>query len=124
MYRNRAVLDRWRAEERRRYTTDAGHPAACRTSDDVQIDHIVPLAYTWRVGAAAWTDQQREAFSNDPAELRAVDGPTNASKRDRGPSRWLPLEPGCALRVRHCLVRDRVHVRAQARPGDTEPLPT
>jgi Protein of unknown function (DUF1524) len=63
------------------------------TSDDVQIDHLVPLAYAWRAGASAWTDQQREAFANDPAELRAVDGPTNNAKRDRGPSRWLPPNP-------------------------------
>jgi Protein of unknown function (DUF1524) len=60
------------------------------TSDDVQIHHIVPLSYAWRAGAWAWTDEQREAFANDAAELRAVDGPTNNSKGDRGPSRWLP----------------------------------
>jgi hypothetical protein len=56
--------------------------------------HVIPLAYAWRVGAWTWSDPQREAFANDPIELRAVDGPTNNSKRDRGPSRWLPPNAG------------------------------
>lgn len=60
------------------------------TSDDVQIDHVIPLSYAWQAGAYSWTDAQREAFANDGAELRAVDGPTNNRKGDRGPSRWLP----------------------------------
>jgi hypothetical protein len=47
------------------------------TSADVQIDHVIPLAYAWRAGAWEWTTEKREAFANDPAELRAVDGPTN-----------------------------------------------
>src|SRR5690606_29369560 len=60
------------------------------TSDDVQIDHIVPLAYAWSAGAHRWTDAQREAFSNDPANLVAVDGPTNNAKGADGPAEWLP----------------------------------
>jgi hypothetical protein len=64
------------------------------TSDDVQVDHVIPLSYAWHAGAWQWTDEQREAFANDPAELRAVDGPTNNAKGDRGPSRWLPPNPG------------------------------
>jgi 5-methylcytosine-specific restriction endonuclease McrA len=67
------------------------------TSDDVQIDHLIPLSYAWDAGAYSWSDEQREAFANDPAELRAVDGPTNNRKGDRGPSRWLPPDAGA-----HC----------------------
>ncbi|MHA6626866.1 HNH endonuclease family protein [Pseudonocardia sichuanensis] len=67
------------------------------TSDDVQIDHVIPLSYAWRAGAYSWTPEQREAFANDGAELRAVDGPTNNRKGDRGPSRWLPPNTGA-----HC----------------------
>ncbi len=37
---------------------------------------MIPLSYAWQAGAWQWTDEQREAFANDPAELRAVDGPT------------------------------------------------
>jgi hypothetical protein len=60
------------------------------TSDDVQIDHIVPLAYAWRAGAWEWSAERREQFANDPAELRATDGPTNNRKSDSGPAQWLP----------------------------------
>lgn len=67
------------------------------TSDDVQIDHVIPLSYPWQAGAWQWTDEQREAFANDPTELRAVDGPTNNAKGDRGPARWMPPNSGA-----HC----------------------
>ena len=60
------------------------------TSDDVQIDHIVPLSWAWGYGAADWTDGQRRAFANDPSNLRAVEGHANMSKGDSGPGEWLP----------------------------------
>lgn len=56
----------------------------------VQIDHIVPLSVAWRMGAAGWSSNQRVEFSNDTANLIAVDGPTNNKKGDKTPSRWLP----------------------------------
>ena len=56
----------------------------------VQIDHVVPLAEAWVSGAAQWTDDRRRAFANDLAALLAVDGPTNASKRDGDPAAWRP----------------------------------
>ncbi|MGI9823367.1 HNH endonuclease family protein [Agromyces sp. Marseille-Q5079] len=60
------------------------------TSEAVQIDHIVPLAYAWRHGASGWSDAQRLAFANDPVNLQAVDGPTNGAKSDSGPAEWMP----------------------------------
>lgn len=60
---------------------------------DLQIDHFVPLAEAWRSGAATWTEERREAFSNDlehPETLVAVTGFTNQSKSDRAPDQWLP----------------------------------
>jgi len=60
------------------------------TSLAVQIDHIVPLAWAWRQGAAEWSDAQRLAFANDPANLQAVDGPANETKSDSGPAEWMP----------------------------------
>lgn len=59
-------------------------------SQGVQIDHIVSLAAAHRGGAWRWTPEQRVAFANDLSHLIAVDGPTNASKSDKGPSEWLP----------------------------------
>ena len=60
------------------------------TSELVQIDHFVPLAWAWRQGASTWTEEQREYFANDPLNLQATDGTANQSKSDRGPAEWMP----------------------------------
>jgi hypothetical protein len=54
---------------------------------------VILLSHAWQAGAWQWKDADREVFANDCAELRAVDGPTNNSKGDRGPSRWPTAEP-------------------------------
>jgi hypothetical protein len=63
----------------------------------VQIDHIVPLALAWDLGARDWSQEKRIRFSNDPANLLAVDGPTNQDKSDQQPADWMP--PNTAF---HC----------------------
>ncbi|WP_324590040.1 DUF1524 domain-containing protein [Citricoccus sp.] len=60
------------------------------TSDDVQIDHVVALSDAWQKGAQQITAAQRVAFANDPLNLLAVDGPTNAKKGDADAATWLP----------------------------------
>jgi hypothetical protein len=61
-----------------------------KTGEDVQIDHIVPLAYAWDMGASEWTDAQRKQFANDPNELLAVQGKANEDKGDMPPGKWMP----------------------------------
>jgi hypothetical protein len=56
----------------------------------VQIDHIVPLALAWDLGARAWPDDVRLRFANDPANLLAVAGAPNQDKGDSEPARWMP----------------------------------
>ncbi len=56
----------------------------------VQIDHIVPLALAWDLGARDWTDDLRARFANDPANLLAVQGQANQDKGDGEPSVWMP----------------------------------
>ena len=56
----------------------------------VQIDHVVALSDAWQKGAARWDATRRRAFANDPLELLAVDGPTNAQKSDGDAATWLP----------------------------------
>jgi hypothetical protein len=56
----------------------------------VQIDHIVPLAFAWDMGARDWPDGVRKRFANDPANLLAVDGQTNQDKGDLPPGEWMP----------------------------------
>ncbi len=60
------------------------------TSSAVQIDHLVPLSLAWKHGASNWDAATRTRFANDPANLLAVDGPTNTAKSDLGPSQWMP----------------------------------
>ncbi len=67
-----------------------------QTSPRVQIDHIVALAWAWRHGADQWSDAQREAFANDPANLVATADENNGAKSDAGPAEWLP--PSVAAR--------------------------
>ena len=56
----------------------------------VQIDHIVPLAYAWDMGARDWPGDLRLRFANDPANLLAVQGQANQDKGDQGPATWMP----------------------------------
>ena len=56
----------------------------------VQIDHIVPLAYAWDMGAREWPDELRKRFANDPANLIAVAGQANQDKGDLPPGEWMP----------------------------------
>lgn len=57
----------------------------------VQIDHVTPLAYAYDMGAAGWTQDQRNAFANDETlNLVAVSGPANDTKSDKGPSQYMP----------------------------------
>lgn len=62
-----------------------------RSSSAVQIDHVYPLARSWKAGAAHWPIDKRIAFANDVSlNLLAVDGPTNQKKSDSGLDAWMP----------------------------------
>lgn len=63
-----------------------------RTSTLVQIDHVVALENAWRTGAQQLSQEQREALANDPANLFAVDGHSNAQKRSGDAATWLPAD--------------------------------
>ncbi len=68
-----------------------------QTGAAVQIEHIVPLAYAWDLGAWNWTDEMRVRFANDPANLLAIEGQVNQDKGDQEPAHWMP--PNTAF---HC----------------------
>lgn len=61
-----------------------------KVGESVQIDHIVPLAYAWDMGAYGWPDAVRLRFANDPANLLAVQGQANQDKGDLPPAQWMP----------------------------------
>jgi len=73
----------------------------------VQIDHVVSLSDAWQKGAQQWEPGKRLAFANDPLNLLAVDGPTNASKSDADAATWLPpnLSYRCPLVARQVAVK-------------------
>lgn len=73
---------------------------------DVQIDHVMPLAYNWQLGAARWNESKREQIANDPLNLIPVDSPSNSAKGDAGPASWLPPDKRirCAYSVRFAQV--------------------
>lgn len=57
---------------------------------DIDIDHVVPLAEAWRSGASSWSDEQRERYANDPDVLLSVEDDANQQKGDKGPEAWKP----------------------------------
>ncbi|SDU44386.1 HNH endonuclease family protein [Gordonia westfalica] len=77
-----------------------------RGASSVQIDHIVPLAYAWDMGAWSWELRRRLDFANDPANLVAVDGASNQDKSDAEPGRWMPRARGfwCQYAIQFVMV--------------------
>ncbi|WP_425565539.1 HNH endonuclease family protein [Pilimelia columellifera] len=60
--------------------------------EEVDIDHMVPLANAWRTGAAQWNDGRRSDFANDLTrpQLIAVTRSSNRAKGDQNPAQWKP----------------------------------
>lgn len=78
-----------------------------RTSQAVQIDHVVALENAWRSGADEWSTVQRYRFGNDPYNLLAVDGPANQEKGSASAAYWLPTNAAyrCAYVARQIGVK-------------------
>lgn len=80
-----------------------------KTSSAVQIDHVVALADAWQKGAQQLSPEEREQFANDPANLLAVDGPTNVRKGAADAATWLP--PHVAFRCDYAAIQTEVKAR-------------
>ncbi|MFE4049151.1 HNH endonuclease family protein [Streptomyces sp. YIM B13518] len=68
---------------------------------EVQIDHVVPLSYSWQMGSSRWAEEKRRQLANDPLNLLPVDGSANSAKGDSGPASWLP--PSKAIRCSYAV---------------------
>ncbi len=79
------------------------------TSSAVQIDHVVALSDAWQKGAQQLGPVRRRMFANDPLNLLAVDGPTNARKGDADAASWLP--PNKGFRCRYVALQTHVKAR-------------
>ncbi|CAJ1506640.1 HNH endonuclease family protein [[Mycobacterium] burgundiense] len=86
-----------------------------QTGAAVQIDHLVPLALAWDLGARHWTDPMRKRFANDPANLLAVQGQANQNKGDAEPGVWMP--PNIAFHCQYAMQFIEV-LRGYALPVD------
>ncbi|PVA30934.1 extracellular deoxyribonuclease [Mycobacteroides abscessus subsp. abscessus] len=72
-----------------------------KTGSAIQVDHIVPLAFSWEMGARDWPESRRLRFANDPANLIAVEGQANQDKGDKEPAFWMP--PSAAFRCQYAM---------------------
>jgi len=59
-------------------------------ASDVDIDHIVPLAWAYAHGASDWSSERKAKFANDSENLIAVKDNINQAKGAKGPEQWLP----------------------------------
>lgn len=62
---------------------------------EIHVDHLVPLAAAWDLGAWRWSPQRRATFANDVRrELVATSAGANLAKGDSTPASWLPPDRG------------------------------
>jgi len=69
-------------------------------ASEIDIDHVVPLSWSWKHGANKWTREKRKRFANDPSNLISVEASLNRSKGDKGPVEWLPPKNKCQYILR------------------------
>jgi hypothetical protein len=91
-----------------------------KVGESVQIDHIVPLALAWDMGAYDWPFPQRLRFANDPANLLAVQGQANQDKGDSQPALWMP--PNAAFHCQYAMQFIAV-LRGYQLPVDVSSVP-
>lgn len=83
----------------------------------IQIDHVFPLARSWRAGASTWTPEERVNFANDTdLNLFASQGKANQSKSDQGPDTWLPANTAfhCEYVTNYITVAAKYHLTVTA----------
>jgi hypothetical protein len=89
--RCRVVTGRWVSPFTSKVIQNAG---------DIDIDHVVPLAWSWSRGAGQWSREKREQFANDSVNLWPVEASLNRSKGAKGPDEWLPPAGQCGYVAR------------------------
>jgi len=66
---------------------------------DLDIDHVVPLAWAHGHGGSTWSRERKRAFANDSANLIPILARINREKGSLGPDDWLP--PNTAYQCRY-----------------------
>ena len=101
-------------------STTIAFQRGAKVGESVQIDHIVPLALAWDMGAYGWSFPQRLRFANDPANLLAVQGQANQDKGDSEPALWMP--PNAAFHCQYAMQFIAV-LRGYQLPVDSSSVP-
>lgn len=70
-------------------------------ASDVDIDHVLSLKRAWELGASNWSEDKREQFSNDPANLLVVEARLNRQKGAKDITQWLPPANKCQYILRN-----------------------
>ncbi|MER5884566.1 HNH endonuclease family protein [Streptomyces sp. NPDC001941] len=91
-----------------------------KTSQAVQIDHLVALSDAWQKGAQQIPQDDREALANDPLNLLAADGPANQQKSDGDAATWLPASKSfrCAYVARQIAVKKKYRLWVTKAEGE------
>lgn len=56
----------------------------------IDVDHLVPLSFAWKIGASRWSDAERLTFFNDQENLIITSSSLNRSKGNSSPLEWMP----------------------------------
>lgn len=71
------------------------YTTAMMTRSNVDVDHVVPLAAAWDLGAWAWDPATRRRFANDiERNLLLTASQVNREKSDSTLAEWLPPDAG------------------------------
>ena len=69
-------------------------------ASDIDIDHVVPLRWSWDYGARDWDRDKRIRFANDPMNLIVVEDHLNRQKGAKDIAEWLPPSNQCQYILR------------------------
>ncbi|GAD89967.1 hypothetical protein VHA01S_030_00420 [Vibrio halioticoli NBRC 102217] len=80
------------------------------SASKIDIDHVVPLKWSWDNGADSWTEDKRKAIANDPANLIAVEASLNRQKGAKGLDEWLPPSNQCQYILRFMRIKQKYEI--------------
>ncbi|RKF18842.1 HNH endonuclease [Alginatibacterium sediminis] len=84
------------------------------SASEIDIDHVIPLKWTWEHGADVWAKDKRKAIANDPANLIAVEASLNRQKGAKGLDEWLPPKNQCQYILRFMRIKKKYDIELSA----------
>ena len=103
--------------------TDPYTGATVVHANELEIDHLVPLAIAHRSGGAAWSAAKKAAYANDITgdELQPTANAVNQAKGDSTPDVWLPPDPAahCAYVITWIAIKARWELTVTPAEHDT-----